>query len=215
MKPTGLLLILSVLLLTLFSCGEEKTQPVSDKQPVNDSILSVPPSKKPVNPYAGIDVSPMDMSYFPAEYPKLKMANHNAPPPVARVIYSRPHLAGRHLFDQVLKYGEPWRLGANEATEIQFYRDVTIQKKKVRSGRYILYCIPQPDKWMIILNSNLDSWGLEQDPAKDIQRFEIAPGHDHGGPSLEDFTMVFEKTDIGADLVIAWGDILARLPINF
>ena len=216
MRLTRLPAIVFVLLFFLFSCVEKKDQPVSgDRAIKNDSTLNVPPPKKPVNPYATVDVSPMDMSYFPVEYPKLKMANHNAPPPVARVVYSRPHLAGRHLFDQVLKYGEPWRLGANESTEIQFYRDVSIQGKKIKTGRYILYCIPEPDKWTIVLNSNLDSWGLEQDPAKDVKRFEISPSHDHGGPLLEDFTIVFEKNGTGADLIMAWGDILARLPINF
>jgi hypothetical protein len=131
------------------------------------------------------------------------------------VIYSRPHLGGRHLFDNLLKYGEPWRLGANEATEIQFYRDVTILDKKIKAGRYVLYCIPEKENWTIVLNSHVDSWGLKQEMSKDVQRFKVPVQHDHGGPSLEYFTIVFEKTAGGADLIMAWGDVVCRLPIQF
>src|ERR1043166_2060726 len=95
------------------------------------------------NPYEPVDISPMDMSYFPVDYPKLKMTHSINTPPVIRLIYSRPHLQGRRLFIDLLKYGEPWRLGANEATEIEFYKNVIIQNKKISRGRYVLYCIPE------------------------------------------------------------------------
>lgn len=202
------------LTLFLFSCKEKQKQPVVKNKQPKDTIINVTPENI-INPYATVDVSPMDMSYYPVDYPKLKMGNNNIPPPVARIVYSRPHLQGRHLFTQVLKYGEPWRLGANESTEIQLYRDVMIQDRKIKAGRYILYCIPEADKWTIVFNSNIDSWGLKQDSTKDIQRFVILPAHDHGGPSLEYFTIVFEKTVTGADMIMAWGDILAKLPFRF
>ncbi len=166
-----------------------------------------------LNPYILVDVSPMDMSYYPADYPKLKMAKQVSQPPVMRLIYSRPHLQGREIFHDVLKYGEYWRLGANEATEIQFFREVTIQGKKIQPGRYILYCILGAATWTIVLNSNIDSWGLQQDSTRDIHHFEIPVMH--GNPSLEYLTMLFEKSSKGADLVIAWDDVVAKLPIEF
>lgn len=196
----------------IFSCKEKEKQPAAKPDIINDSVMHARPENTG-NPYATVDISPMDMSYYPADYPKLKMTNNSIPPPAVRVIYSRPHLQGRELFHNVLKYGDSWRLGANESTEIQFYQDVTIQDKKVKAGRYILYCILGPDKWTIVLNSNLDSWGLTQDTAKDIQRFEIPVTH--GNSALEYFTMVFEKTTAGADLIMAWDDVMAKLPINF
>jgi Protein of unknown function (DUF2911) len=207
-----------ILLFSICSCKEKEKEVASKPGITNDSNttnINIGHKTASINPYATVDVSPMDMSYYPDEYPKLKMANVNIAPPVLRVVYSRPHLQGRHLFNDVLKYGEPWRLGANESTEIQLYRDLMIQDKKIKAGRYILYCIPEADKWTIVLNSNIDSWGLKQEPAKDIQRFDIPAKHDHGGPSLEFFTIVFEKTTTGADMVMAWGDIIAKLPFNF
>jgi hypothetical protein len=155
----------------------------------------------------------MDMIYFPVDYPKIKMANGAIPPPVTRVIYSRPHLAKRHLFHDLLKYDEPWRLGANEATEIDFYKSVTIQGKKVTPGRYILYCIPHPETWTIVLNSNIDSWGLQQDPKKDVHKFDIPITSNNN--TQEYFTMQFEKTDTGANLEMSWDNVAAELPVSF
>ena len=205
-------LLIALVLLT-FACQQKpKVEPVTEKITAPDTS-NKQQAEITVNPYASVDISPMDMSYFPVDYPKIKMANANIVPPVARLIYSRPHLQRRALFNGILKYDEPWRLGANESSEINFYKAVTIQGKKIPAGRYIIYGIPHNDKWTIILNSNIDSWGLKQDASKDVGRFEISVTTN--SISLEYFTMVFEKTDTGADLVIAWADIVARLPIQF
>jgi hypothetical protein len=165
------------------------------------------------NPYATIDISPMDMSYFPVNYSQKKMTHDITTPPVMRVIYSRPHKQGREIFGDLLKYGEHWRLGANEASEIEFFQNVTIQNKKVNAGRYIIYCIPYKDKWTIVLNNDIYTWGLKIDSTKDLMHFDIpvtkAP------VNLEYFTMVFQPINAGAELVMAWDDTEARLPINF
>lgn len=209
LKPTIALL----LLITLFSCKEEaKKEPApATKLVKEDSVPSTNPVSS-VNNYAPVDVSPMDMSYFPVDYPKIKMANPQAPAPFARVIYSRPHLQRRH-FSEILKLDQPWRLGANESTEIQFFKPATIQGKKIAAGRYVLYCIPHTDTWTIVLNSHIDTWGLKQEASKDVQRFEVPVTANQ--VSLEYFTIVFEKTSTGADLVMAWDDVVTKLPISF
>ena len=197
------------------ACKEKQKTPTVDNaaQALRDS-LAIDSSLAALNTYNNtIDKSPMDMIYFPVDYPKIKMANGTTTPPIARVIYSRPHLAKRHLFHDLLKYEEPWRLGANESTEIDFYKAATIQGKKIVPGRYILYCIPHPETWTIVLNSNIDSWGLEQDSKKDIQRFEVPVTTNN--PSQEYFTMQFQKADKGANLEMSWDNVAAALPIQF
>lgn len=209
---TSAYILLSCLL--FFSCENKKEKSNIDVTDVAkvDSSVEVK-REKSINSYAPVDVSPMDISYFPADYPKLKMSNSTTALPKARVIYSRPHLQGRKLFPDVLKYGEPWRLGANEATEIDFYKEVIIQGKKIKAGRYILYCIPEQEKWTIVLNSNIDSWGLHADPSKDIARF-IVPIKLTGN-SLEFFTLVFQPGAGSTDLLMAWDNVEVRLPIQF
>src|SRR5689334_3785889 len=100
----------------------------------------------------GIDKSPMDMSYYPVNYPVLKIQDKITEPLVARVIYSRPQKSGRSIFGGLVKTGEVWRLGANEATELQLFRTVHIGGKKIKPGRYTLYAIVNDNNWTIILN---------------------------------------------------------------
>jgi hypothetical protein len=201
-------------IVSFLSCGNKDKKPAvkDDVLNKNDTTSYISPEKIP-NPYDPVDISPMDMSYFPVDYPKLNMAGSINTPPVIRLIYSRPHLQGRILFQDLLKYGQPWRMGANEATEIHFYREVTIRDKHIPAGRYVLYCIPEEKNWTIILNTNTDTWGLKIDSGKDFQKFEIPVTRNN--PRLEYLTMVFEKTPRGADLVLAWSDILGRLSIDF
>ena len=169
--------------------------------------------KKDVNPYEPVDISPMDMSYLPNDYPILKMDNKISKPPVARVIYSRPQMQGRKIFGSLVKYGERWRLGANEATEIELFKNVSINKTSVPAGRYVLYCIPDSTKWTIVFNGNLDCWGLKQDPKKDLFKFTVPVSTND--KSVEYFTMVFEKSATGADLIMAWDNTEARLPFAY
>lgn len=193
----------------IYSCRNSSENNVISNAPIRkDSVIK---QQEQSNSYAPVDISPMDISYFPPDYPVLKMTNKISSLPVARVIYSRPHKQGRTIFGELLKYGEPWRLGANEATEIEFFQPVTIQNKRIDKGRYILYSIPEEQNWTIIFNSNIFSWGLTPDPKNDLHRVQVPVNKTQN--SIEFFTMVFEKTDTGADLLFAWDDVEARMPI--
>ena len=81
-----------------------------------------------------VDKSPMDMSYWPANYPILKMSGKAKDQPIARVIYGRPLKNGRSIFGGIIKYNDIWRMGANEATEIEFFNNVKIAGKPVAKG---------------------------------------------------------------------------------
>lgn len=153
------------------------------------------------------------MSYFPPDYPQLKMAGKISGDPVIRLIYSRPHKDGRDIFGDVVKFGNPWRLGANEATEIEFFRTVTIQKKKVPKGRYVLYAIPGAEKWQLILNGDLYTWGLKIDRKKDLYSFSVPSRKT--AVAMDIFSMQFGQTATGAELTIAWDKTMLALPIEF
>ncbi len=161
-----------------------------------------------------IDKSPMDMSYYPAGYPVLKIQDKVTEPLVARLIYSRPTKNGRVIFGDLLEYGKVWRLGANEATEIEFYQHVKINGSKVKKGRYTLYCIPNESKWTIILNKETDTWGsFKYDEKKDVLRIDLPVIKQ--SDITEAFTMVFEKAPTGANLLMVWDTVKISLPIVF
>ena len=207
--------VLAIITALFSGCVQKK----DDKQNSEAKVLRIPVS---VNDslLLAIDKSPMDMSYFPDDYPKHKMVTSDMANPVARVIYSRPQKNGRIIFadssitENVIQYyGQDWRLGANEATEIEFFKEVVINGKKIAPGSYILYCIPSADNWKIIINQNLYSWGLHIDKTKDIAEIEIPVIKNN--VQVEYFSMLFQKSTYGCNLVMAWGDVKAVLPINF
>ncbi len=212
-KPRILLYGLILLMSCFVSCQEkEKKNPV-------ETIKQVPVAIND-SAFLSIDKSPMDMSYFPKDYPKEKMTVSNLEKLVARVIYSRPQKDGRSIFvdstvtqHYIQHYGKEWRLGANEATEIEFFKPVTIAGKQFAKGRYVLYCIPFPDKWKIIFNSNLFSWGLHMDKTKDIAEIELPVTRSN--TELEFFTIVFQNASYGCDMVMSWGNIKVTMPISF
>jgi hypothetical protein len=169
--------------------------------------------KTPTFKFATLDKSPMDMAYFPVDYPVLKIQDKMNDPLIARVIYSRPQKDNRVIFGDLVEYNKVWRLGANEATEIEFYRDVKIKDKKLAKGRYTLYAIPTTDKWTIIFNKDTDIWGaFKYDDKKDVLRVDVPL---QKTLDVNDaFSMQFNKTSNGMDLVIGWDDVLVNLPIS-
>lgn len=132
-----------------------------------------------------------------------------------KIMYSRPSKNNREIFGKLVPYGQVWRTGANEATEITFTRDVSILGKPVPAGTYSLYTIPGQDAWVIILNKEVGQWGAYNYTIKqDIGRWDV-PVKKMDGKSLERFTIQLENKNNVADMTISWDDICVTLPIQF
>lgn len=160
-----------------------------------------------------LDKSPMDESFWPINYPVQKLNGKTKPMPIARVIYSRPQKNGRVIFDGIIKYNELWRLGANEATEVEFFQNVKINGKLVVKGRYTLFCIPKENTWTMIVSKDNFCWGnYSYNPKNDLLRVEIKV--EKNVEIIENFTIYFDEIKNGANLVILWDDVKASLPIN-
>ncbi len=161
-----------------------------------------------------MDKSPMDMSYYPNNYPVLKIQDKITEPLVARVVYSRPQKTGRVIFGDLVKNGEVWRLGANEATEIEFFTKVKIGGNKVPKGRYTLYALVNENTWTIIINKETDTWGaFKYDAKKDLLRTDVPVQKTDA--IVEALSMVFEKSATGCNLIMAWDNLKVALPIVF
>lgn len=164
--------------------------------------------------FPAVDKSPMDMSYYPVNYPILKIQNKATEPLLARVIYSRPQKNGRVVFGELVEYGKIWRLGANEATELELYKDAQIGGNKLKKGKYSIYAIPFQDKWTIIFNKETDIWGAFQyDQKKDVLRIDVRT--EKITDDVDAFTILFEKSNGMANLIIGWDDTMARIPFTW
>lgn len=160
-----------------------------------------------------VDQSPMDMSYYPVNYPILKIQDKITEPLIARVIYSRPQRNGRGVFGELVEYEKVWRLGANEATEIDFFKDVNFGGKAVPKGKYTLYAIPTLNNWTVIINTETDTWGsFKYNSKKDLVRVEVPVQR---LPETTDvLSIYFEKTALGCNLSAAWENTGVSIPVT-
>lgn len=90
------------------------------------------------------------------------------------ITYSRPGAKGRNVFGDLVPYGKLWRTGANGPTTIKFTTPVEIGGKKLDTGTYVLYTIPNEENWEVIINNGLKNWGADgYKESEDIIRFKV------------------------------------------
>ncbi len=154
--------------------------------------------------FPDLDKSPLDIASFPSNY---KVSDK-----LIKVIYSRPQLKDREV-SKLAPNGLVWRTGANEATELVLYKDMTFGKTLVKAGSYSLFTIPGESEWTVILNTDTNIWGAyTYDQSKDVARIKVPVKESK--KFLEAFSMVFEETPTGADLNIGWGNTLIVVPFT-
>jgi len=133
-----------------------------------------------------------------------------------KVVYGQPYKRGRDIFGGLVPYGEVWRTGANEATEITFTQPVSFAGKTVESGTYSLFTIPNEEQWTIILNDELGQWGaFEYDKERDVLRVDVsAKGQKK---AQEAFTISFPE-EVNGDkttMTMVWDRTKVEIPIGF
>jgi hypothetical protein len=159
-----------------------------------------------------MDASPADLSYFPATAAQ-SVKKGEASAAIIRVMYSRPSKKGREIFGTLEPFGKVYRLGANESTEIKFYKPVVIGNKSIPAGSYGLFAIPNKENWTIIISKDTDHWGAyTYDESKDVVRVQV-PVKTLATP-LENLSMAFTPQANGAVLNIAWDKTAVAVPIK-
>ena len=161
---------------------------------------------------AGADTSPMDLVQYPVNS---RFQNFREPKEDAkvRVVYSRPQKKGRKVFGELIKYGEMWRVGANETTEITFFEDVTIGGKEIRKGKYGVFAKVNEGTWEFIIHKNVQSWGHPNHDDKDNVA-TVSAKVENTPKTVEAMTILLEANgDKQIDMIVAWDDKMARLPI--
>lgn len=96
--------------------------------------------------------------------------------------YSSPSVKGRKIYGtDLVPYGKVWRAGANEATVIEFDKDVTVEGKALPKGKYSVYAIASEKDWQIIFNKQTGQWGITRagettrDAAQDAAVVTVTP----------------------------------------
>ena len=132
-----------------------------------------------------------------------------------KILYSQPHKRGREIFGKLVPYGEVWRTGANEATEITFTKDIMVNNTLVRAGTYSFFTIPEKDNWTVVINSELGLWGAYNYNSKlDVLRFQV-PVQSLNDVVYEAFTINIDQKSDKADILLMWENVKVSVPIQF
>ncbi len=90
--------------------------------------------------------------------------------------YCAPSVKGRKIWGELVPYDKIWRAGANEATTIEFGKDISIQNNKLPAGKYSFFVIPNNEKCTLIFNNDFKQWGsYNYSMDKDQLRIDVRP----------------------------------------
>lgn len=96
------------------------------------------------------------------------------------IAYSSPSVKGRAVWGGLVPYGKAWRAGANEATTFTTDKDIKVEGKALKAGKYSVFMVPGEKEWQVIFNSQTGQWGTTRqganfDPANNVLTVTVNP----------------------------------------
>jgi len=127
------------------------------------------------------------------------------------ITYSRPYKKGRLIFGEgekaLVPFGEKWRTGANEATQISFNQNIYLEDSLLKKGIYSLYTIPGKTEWVLAINSKTNYWGrtLVGNPFEEgLDVLRVKGRVSETDTEIEQFTINFTESDSLVQLNMLW-----------
>jgi hypothetical protein len=122
------------------------------------------------------------------------------------VNYGRPELKGREL-NAIAPVGTVWRLGNNQATEIETTGDLDVAGTTVKAGKYSLWAKKVGDKeWHLCFHPKTGVWGAP--PLTDGYVAELPLALSTGASSVELVTIGLADAGGKARITIEWGTLV-------
>ena len=78
----------------------------------------------------------------------------------AQLCYAQPSARGRTVMGELVPFGQPWRLGANEAVQLHLPFDAQVGGVALEAGVYSLYAVPGENEWEFMVNTSWQRWGV-------------------------------------------------------
>ena len=132
----------------------------------------------------------------------------------AKLTYSRPSARGRDIFSEIVPPGEHWRLGANTKTLLTLSSEVNFTSGALPAGTYSLSLFPNDGEWVLVINKDLEGWGIyEYNEKNDALR--VSAPMEVGTMNTESLLLAWDNVQSNsADLIVSWGDRMARFPMK-
>lgn len=96
------------------------------------------------------------------------------------ITYGRPYTTkpgtteARKIWGSLVPYGQPWRMGADEATTLITQKALEIGGKTIPAGVYTLYMMPsETGASQLVFSSALGGWGIPVDTKHDFAKVDL------------------------------------------
>lgn len=132
----------------------------------------------------------------------------------AKVTYGRPSARERDIFSEIVPPGEHWRLGANTKTLLTLSSEVNFEGGALPAGTYSLSLFPNDGEWVLVISKDLEGFGIyEYNEKSDALR--VSAPVEFGSMKTESLLLAWDNIQTNsADLIVSWGDRMARFPMK-
>lgn len=134
----------------------------------------------------------------------------------ALLCYGRPSAKGRTVMGELVPFGAPWRLGANEATVLHVSFPADIGGVAVEPGAYSLYAVPGETEWTFHVNRSAERWGIPIDEGvrgADVGTFTRPAARTPSMVEQLEFTWAPAGESAG-NLVMQWENTRVEIPVQ-
>ncbi len=120
--------------------------------------------------------------------------------------YGRPSLQGRDMLGQ-LPDGQVWRLGMNNATELETTANIVFGETVIEAGKYSLFAMKvNAEEWHLIVNSATGIWGTEYNSGTDVAHIPLQVSTN--ADSVETFTINLRSTgEMDGEIQMDWSTL--------
>jgi hypothetical protein len=189
-NPKPLLIILSFLIMV--ACKEDKKNTEPEHNHMEAEKVSTP--KKNLSPHTSSMAMVGDAHIH--------------------IDYSSPGVRNRIIFGGLLPYDAVWQAGAHMATWLETDKDLEIDGKELKAGKYGFFVIPNQEEWTIIFNGNWNQHGKDDYTENDdVLRFKVTPKISEEIKEHLEYT-VNKSSDTSGTIKMSWEKVTIEFPFE-
>jgi hypothetical protein len=188
------LLQIAVIVTLLFACKNEQKKEVKDEHQHHKVEKKATSKKKVLSPHT---------------YAMAMVGDAHI-----HIDYSSPGVRKRMIFGGLLAYDEIWQSGAHKATWLETNKDLLIDGKTLKAGKYGVFTIPSKKDWTVIFNTNWNQHGKDEyDEKDDVLRFKVTP--ELSDEITEHLVYKVERKGDGQGAIsLSWEKVTIRFPFQ-
>ncbi len=126
------------------------------------------------------------------------------------ITYGRPYTTkpgtteARKIWGGLVPYGQPWRMGADEATTLITQKPIVLGGKTIPAGAYTLYMRPsETGASQLVVSTALGGWGIPVDTTHDLAQVDLTKTA--LDKPVDQFTMGVAKNPAGGGMLnLSW-----------